>query len=107
MKVETAGGFHVGNRGRFVEEQDQAGALPEVRRCCASAEEGSGLGEEFVREGRPMKWRRSGHETTPRAAGLTCFSDVALIIGRRQLSVTRALFVKWTTKRLSGNGEQL
>ena len=100
MEIEPAGGFHVGNRGKFEEEQDQAGALPEVRRCCTGAEEASGLGEEFVREGRPMKWQRAGHETTPRAAGLACFSDDALIIGRQKLSVTRALFVKRTTKAI-------
>jgi hypothetical protein len=97
MKIETSSGFHVGKRGKFVEKQDQAGALPEVRRCCTSAEKASGLGDEFVREGRTMKWRRARHETTPRATGLGCFSDDALIIGRQQRSGTRAVFVKWTT----------
>jgi hypothetical protein len=98
MKIETSGGFHVGEQGEIVEEQDQAGALPEVGRCCTSAEEASGLGEEFVREGRTMKWRRARQETTPRAVGGVCFSEDAPIIGRQQRSVTRALFVKWSTK---------
>jgi hypothetical protein len=56
MKVDPGSGFHVGNRGEFVEEQDQAGSLPEVRRCGASPEEASGLVEELIGEGRAMKW---------------------------------------------------
>ena len=69
MQIKTSSGFHVGKQGEFVDKQDQVGALPEVRRCGTSAEEASGLGEELIREGRAMKWRRARHETTPRATG--------------------------------------
>jgi hypothetical protein len=41
------------------------GALPEVRRRRASAEEAPGLSEELMREARAMKRRRARHETTP------------------------------------------
>jgi hypothetical protein len=69
MQVEASSGGHIGERRGFVEEQDQVGALPEVRRGLASAGEASGLGEELVREGRAMKRRGAGHETTPRGIG--------------------------------------
>jgi hypothetical protein len=97
MKIETSSGCHVGKRGGFVKEQDQACALPEVRRCGASVEEASGLGEELLREGRAMDWRRARHENTPRAIGRMVFSDDTPSIGRLQGSVTLPLFVKWTT----------
>jgi hypothetical protein len=69
MEVDSGSGFRVGNRGEFVEEQDQAGSLPEVRRCGASPEEASGLVEELIGEGRAMKWQRARHETAPRTTG--------------------------------------
>ena len=69
MKVDPGSGFHVGNRGKFVEEQDQAGTLSEVRRCGASEEEALGLGEELIGEGRAMKWEKARHETAPRTTG--------------------------------------
>ena len=97
MKIKTSRGGHVGERGGFVEEQDQACTLPEVRRCGARVEEASGLGEELIREGRAMKWGRAGHETTPRAIGQKVFSDDTPSIGRPRRSVTLPVFVKWTT----------
>jgi hypothetical protein len=69
MEIETSGGSPVGESGEFVKEQDQACSLAEVRRGRASVEEGSGLGEELIREGGAMKWQRTRHETTPRATG--------------------------------------
>jgi hypothetical protein len=98
MEIETSRRSHVGNRGEFVKEQDQAGALPEVRRCGASLEEASGLGEELIREGRAMKWRRAWHETAPEAIGRVVFSEDTPSIGRPQESGTPPLIVKWTTK---------
>jgi hypothetical protein len=65
MQVESSGGGRIGKRRGFLEEQDQVGALPEVRRRRASAEEAPGLSEELIREARAMKRRRAGHETTP------------------------------------------
>jgi hypothetical protein len=56
MEIETSGGSHVGNRGRLVKQQDEAGTLPEVRCCGASVEEAAGLGEEPLRESGAMKW---------------------------------------------------
>jgi hypothetical protein len=97
MKIKASGGCHVGDHGGFVKEQDQAGALPEVRRCGASVEEASGLGEELIREARAMKGRRARHETTPGAIGRMVSSDDTPRIGRLQESVTLPLFVKWTT----------
>jgi hypothetical protein len=97
MEIKTSRGGHVGKRGEFVKEQDQACTLAEVRRCGASVEEASGLGEELVREGRAMKGGRARHETTPRAIGQMVFSDDTPSIGRLQRSVTLPLFVKWTT----------
>src|SRR4051812_35611936 len=84
MKVKTSRGGHVGERGGFVEEQDQACTLPEVRRCGARVEEASRLGEELIREGRAMKRRRARHETTPGAIGRRVFSDDTPSIGRLQ-----------------------
>jgi len=97
MKIKPSRGRHVGKRGGFVKEQDQACTLPEVRRCGARVEEASGLGEELIREGRAMKWRRARHETIPGAVGEMVFSDDTPSIGRLQSSVTLPLFVKWTT----------
>jgi hypothetical protein len=97
MKVEMSRGSHVGEGGRFVKEQDQAGTLPEVRRCGAGVEETPCFGEELIREGRAMKWGRTGHETTPRAIDGLVFGDNPPSIGRLQESVTLPLFVKWTT----------
>jgi hypothetical protein len=59
MEIKTSSGSHVGKRGGFVEEQDQACTLPEVRGCGASVKEASGLGEELIGEGRAMKGRRT------------------------------------------------
>src|SRR3954471_9954146 len=97
MKIKPSRGCHVGKRGGFVKEQDQACTLPEVRRCGARVEEASGLGEGLIREGRAMKWRRARHETIPGAVGEMVFSDDTPSIGRLQSSVTLPLFVKWTT----------
>jgi hypothetical protein len=98
MEIETSGGSHVGERGEFVKEQDQACSLAEVRCGCASVEEPSGLGEELIREGRAIEWQRTRHEMTPRATGRMVFSDDTPIIGRLQRSVTLPLIVRWTTK---------
>jgi hypothetical protein len=75
MKIKTSRGGHVGERGEFVKEQDQACTLAEVRCRGSSVEEASCFGEELIREGRAMKWQRAGHETTPRAIGWMVFSD--------------------------------
>ena len=99
MKIETSSGSHVGESWGFVEEQDQACTLPEVRRRGSSVEEASSLGEELLREGRAMKRRRARHETTPRAIGRRVFNDDIPSIGRLQRLLTLPLFVKWTTKR--------
>jgi hypothetical protein len=97
MKIKTSSGGHVGERGEFVDEQDQTCPLPEVRRGGASVEEAASLSEELLREGRAMKWRRARHETTPGAIGRRFLSDDTPNIGRLQRSVTLPLFVKWTT----------
>jgi hypothetical protein len=89
MKIKTSSGRHVGERGEFVEEQDQACTLPEVRRCGARVEEASSLGEELIREGGAMKRRRARHETTPRAIGRRVFSDDTPSIGRLQTLLTQ------------------
>ena len=81
----------------FVQEQDQAGALPEVRRGRASRDESSGLGEELVGEGRAMEWGRARHETAPRATGQFVFSDDALTLSPPRSSATLQLFAEWTT----------
>src|SRR4051812_42986115 len=54
MEIKTSSGSHVGERGEFVEQQDQACTLPGVRRRGSRAEEASSLGEELLREGREM-----------------------------------------------------
>ena len=82
MEIETSGGSHVGNCGRFVKEQDQACTLPEVRRRGSSVEEASCFGEELIREGRAIKWGRARHETSPGAIGQKVFSDDTPSIGR-------------------------
>ena len=74
MQVETSGGRRIGERRVLVEEQDQMGALPEVRGRRASAGESPGSGEELLREGRAMERRRAGHETIPRGMGQVEFS---------------------------------
>jgi hypothetical protein len=50
-------------------------------------EETSGLGEELVREGRAMKWRRARHEAAPKAISQMIFSDDIPSIGRVQTLV--------------------
>jgi hypothetical protein len=69
MQVKASGGGRMGERRRFVEEQDQVGALAEVRGRRPSAGEAPGLAEELVREGRAMNRRGAGHEMTPREMG--------------------------------------
>ena len=97
VEVEASSGFHVGKRGEFVEQQDQAGALPEVGGGGASADEASGLGQELLGEGRAMMWQRPRHETAPGATGQLISGDDACIIGLTRSSVTLQLFVKRTT----------
>src|SRR3954447_8737151 len=48
-KIEAGRGSHVGKRGAFVKEQDQACTLPEVRCCGSSVDEASCFGEELIR----------------------------------------------------------
>jgi hypothetical protein len=98
MKIKASRGRHVGKRGEFVKKQDQTCTLPEVRRCGASVEEASGLGEELIWEGRAIKWRRARHETTPRGIGEMVLGEHNLPTGLLQESGTLALIVKWTTK---------
>ena len=74
MQVETSGGRRIGERRVLVEEQDQVGALPQMRRRRAGGGESPGLSEESVREGRAMERRRAGHETIPRGMGQVEFS---------------------------------
>ena len=97
MEVEASSGGGVGKRRQFVEQQGQAGALPEVGRGGASADEVSGLGEELLGEGRAMTWRRPRHERTPGATGQSIVGDDTCIIGPTQSSGTLQLFVKRTT----------
>jgi hypothetical protein len=75
MKIEMGSGGRVGKGRGFVEEQDQVGALPEVRRRGASEGEAPGLRKEFLGEDRAMKGRGSRHETAPGVIGQTVFSD--------------------------------
>jgi hypothetical protein len=67
MEIKPSCGGHVGERGGFLEEQDQACPLPEVRRGGARVHEASSLGEELLRERWAMKWQRARHERTPGA----------------------------------------
>jgi len=69
MQVQPGGGRRIGERRVLVEEQDQVGALPEVRRRRAGAGEPPGVSDELLREGRAMDRRRAGHEMTPRGMG--------------------------------------
>jgi hypothetical protein len=77
MEIQASGGGRIGKGRGFVEEQDQARALPEVRRRGASANESPGLGQELIGEVRVMEGRRARHETTPGAIGGMVFSDEA------------------------------
>jgi hypothetical protein len=80
MEVQVSGGGRMGEGGGFVKEQDQACALPEVRRRGASEDESPGLREELLGEVGVMEGRRARHETTPGASGAVIFSDEALSI---------------------------
>jgi hypothetical protein len=100
MKVDPGSGLHVGKQGEFAEKQDQAGALAEVRRCGASAEEASGFGEELIREGRAMKGRRARHETAPRANGQLFFSGDPLTIDG-----TRPFTVWWSGCKIASSND--
>ncbi len=64
-----------------MQEQDQAGAWLQMRRCRASPGQTPGVGEELFRERRAMLWRRSGHEAAPMATVPFLFGDDALTIG--------------------------
>jgi hypothetical protein len=77
VEIEPSGGGRMGEGGGFVKEQDQARALPEVRRRGASEDESPGLGEELIGEVRMMEGRRAWHETTPGAIDAVFFSDEA------------------------------
>lgn len=77
MEIEANGGGRIGQVGGFVKEQDQARALPEVRRRGAGEDESPGLGEELLGEVRVMEGRRARHETTPGAIDAVLFSDEA------------------------------
>ena len=75
MEIKTRPGSRVGKGWGFLKEQDQASALPEVRRGGASENEPAGLGEELSREGRAMQRQRTRHERTPRRAGQMVFGN--------------------------------
>jgi hypothetical protein len=97
VEVEAGRGVHVGQRGEFVEQQGQAGALPEVGWGRASAVEAPGLSEELLGEGGAMAWGRARHRTSPGATGQWKFGGDTCIIGPTQSSGTLQLFVKRTT----------
>jgi hypothetical protein len=69
MEIKTRRGRRVGKGGGSLKEQDQASALPEVRRSGASENEPAGLSEELIRKGRAMQRQRARHERTPRRTG--------------------------------------
>jgi hypothetical protein len=75
MEIQTRRGRRVGKGGGFLKEQDQASALPKVRRGGASENEPAGLGEELIRKGRAMQRQRAWHERTPRRTGQMVFGN--------------------------------
>jgi len=77
VEIEVSGGGRIGEGGGFVKEQDQARALPQVRRRGASEDESPGLGEELIGEVRVREGRRARHETAPGAIDAVFFSDEA------------------------------
>jgi hypothetical protein len=81
VKVKPSAGLRVGDRGVFVEEQDQASALLPMCRSRAGAGEALRLGEEFIGKGWTMLWRRPRHETAPGGIRAVLFGNNALTIG--------------------------
>jgi hypothetical protein len=69
VKVELSGGLGIGNRGLFVQQQDQTRSLAPVRGLRACWHESSGLGEELLREGEAIVRQRSGDGTAPGVSG--------------------------------------
>src|SRR5262249_52431500 len=102
VKIDHRSGLDVGERGGLVQEQDQAGGLPQVGRGRASPRGASGLGEELIGEGRAIMRGRPGHEAAPGATGLFVSGDDALTLSLPRLLATLQLFAEWTTKPEAG-----
>src|SRR5262249_60098805 len=98
VKIDLSGGLDIGECGVLVQEQDQAGALPQVRGGGASRRESSRLGEELLGEGRERVRGRPRHETAPGATGLFISSDDPLTLSLPRIEATLQLFAEWTTK---------
>src|SRR5262249_5398163 len=106
VKIDHSSGLDVGERGGLVQEQDQAGALPQGGRGRASRCESSGLGQQRIGEGRRIMRGRPGHEAAPGATGLFVSGDDALTLSLPRLLATLQLFAEWTTKQRVGRAIQ-
>jgi hypothetical protein len=65
MKVETAAGLDIGERGLFVEQQDQLGTLMGLVSHRPGRGEAAGLVEKLRRELRAVSRRGAGHRGRP------------------------------------------
>jgi hypothetical protein len=97
VEIDPGGGSGIGKRGGRMEEQDQSGALAEVRRGGPGEYQASGLGQEILGEDGAMTRQRSRHQTTPKATGQLCFIADALTIAGGGGAATLQLIVKRTT----------
>src|SRR5947209_10249330 len=70
VKIDPSSGCHVGKRGCFMQEQDQTGALAEVKGGGAGLHQTPGLCQKLSGEDGAVARRGSRHQTTPRATGL-------------------------------------
>src|SRR3954454_8266789 len=97
VQVDPSSSFHVGQCGCFMQEQDQTGALAEVRGGGAGLHLAPSLCQELSGEERAIARQGSRHQTTPKASGLFVLrGDPASIAGSRR-PATLQLFARWTT----------
>src|SRR5947209_13629946 len=81
-----------------MQEQDQTGALAELRCGGADLHQTLGLCQKRIGEHRAIAWQGSRHQKTPRATGLVVLRGDPLSIAGTRRSATLQLFAEWTTK---------
>jgi hypothetical protein len=69
VEFDPGAGRDVGEQGLLVQQHDQAGALPEVRRGGTPADEVLGLSQKLVREAGAVERCRAGYGDGPLPAG--------------------------------------
>jgi hypothetical protein len=94
MEADPPSGLGVGRGGLPVQQQDEAGALPQVGGGGAGAGKAAGFGEEIVGEAGAVGWSGSGHGRT---CGYGRRGESAFTLPGDRWAATLQLIVKRTS----------